>query len=59
MKAAQYWGDYLKARGVSRISGLPGTESLEVVEATRLAGLDFFLTRHEATTGFISPGPAT
>ncbi len=54
MKAAQYWADYLKAYGVREVFGLPGTESLELVEASRRAGLDFWLTHHESTAAFMA-----
>ncbi len=54
MMAACYWAAYLKAQGIRQIVGLPGTESLELVEAARQAGLDFILTHHEATAAFIA-----
>jgi acetolactate synthase I/II/III large subunit len=54
LKAANYWAGYLKARGVERIFGLPGTESLELTEAIRAVGLEFFLTHHESTAAFLA-----
>jgi acetolactate synthase-1/2/3 large subunit len=35
--------------GITRIFGLPGGEILDFMEAGRRAGLEFLLTRHEAT----------
>ncbi|HEV8656369.1 MAG TPA: thiamine pyrophosphate-binding protein [Candidatus Limnocylindria bacterium] len=52
MRAALYWARHLKERGVRRIFGHPGTESIELLEAAREAGLEFVLTHHEATAAF-------
>lgn len=54
MQAAQYWADFIKAAGVREIFGLPGTESLELVEAAHKAGLNFVLTHHEASAAFMA-----
>jgi acetolactate synthase-1/2/3 large subunit len=40
--------------GVTRIFGLPGGEILDVLEAARRAGLEFLLTRHEATASLMA-----
>lgn len=52
MRAALYWAQFLKAAGVPRIFGHPGTESIELLEAADEVGLPFILTHHEATSGF-------
>lgn len=52
LNAAQYWAQHLKQRGVARVFGHPGTESIELLEATREAGIEFVLTHHEATGAF-------
>jgi acetolactate synthase-1/2/3 large subunit len=40
--------------GITRIFGLPGGEILDFMEAARRAGLEFLLTRHEATASFMA-----
>ena len=40
--------------GVTRIFGLPGGEILDFIEAGRRAGLEFLLTRHEATASLMA-----
>lgn len=52
MNAAQYLGEFLRDRGVRWVFGLPGTESIELVEGVRQAGIDFVLVQHEATAAF-------
>ncbi len=52
MKLARYVAEGLRDRGVKRIFGLPGTETIELNEAARAAGIDFFLTHHEGTATF-------
>jgi acetolactate synthase-1/2/3 large subunit len=44
----------LRDEGVSRIYGLPGGEILDFIEAARRAGIEFVLTRHEATAAFMA-----
>jgi acetolactate synthase-1/2/3 large subunit len=40
--------------GVRRMFGLPGGEILAFMEAARRAGIEFLLTRHEATASFMA-----
>jgi acetolactate synthase I/II/III large subunit len=44
----------LRDAGITRLFGLPGGEILDFLEAARAAGLDFLLTRHEATASFMA-----
>lgn len=44
----------LRGAGIRRIFGLPGGEILDLIEACRQAGIDFILTRHESTAGFMA-----
>jgi acetolactate synthase-1/2/3 large subunit len=44
----------LAEAGVTRIFGLPGGEILDFLEAARRAGLEFLLTRHEATASLMA-----
>ena len=43
---------FLAEGGVRHVFGLPGTETIELMEATRRAGIDFVLTHHESTAAF-------
>jgi len=44
----------LRDVGVTRIFGLPGGEILDFMEAARRAGIEFLLTRHEATASLMA-----
>jgi acetolactate synthase I/II/III large subunit len=44
----------LRDAGVGRMFGLPGGEILDFIEAARLAGIEFILTRHEAVAAFMA-----
>jgi acetolactate synthase-1/2/3 large subunit len=44
----------LRDAGIRRMFGLPGGEVLDFLEASRRAGIDFVLTRHEATASFMA-----
>lgn len=54
MRAAQFWAQYLRGRGVRRIFGHPGSEAIDIIEAAREAGLEFVLTQHESTGAFMA-----
>ena len=51
---AQVMAQTLSDLGVRRVFGVPGGEILDFVEACRAAGLDFVLTRDEATAAFMA-----
>jgi acetolactate synthase I/II/III large subunit len=40
--------------GIRRMFGLPGGEILDFMEAARKVGIDYLLTRHEATASFMA-----
>ena len=44
----------LREAGITRMFGLPGGEILDFMEAARRDGIDFLLTRHEATASFMA-----
>ena len=44
----------LAIAGVKRIYGLPGGEMLDILEATRQAGIQFVLVHHEAAAAFMA-----
>src|SRR5687767_12663618 len=44
----------LREAGITRMFGLPGGEILDFMEAARKEGIEFLLTRHEATAAFMA-----
>jgi acetolactate synthase-1/2/3 large subunit len=44
----------LRDAGIRRVFGLPGGEILDFMEALRKAGIEFLLTRHEATASMMA-----
>ena len=44
----------LHEAGVRRMFGLPGGEILDFMDAARRAGIEYLLTRHEATASFMA-----
>lgn len=51
---AQVLAQTLRDAGVTRMFGLPGGEILDFIEAARQAGIEFILTRDEATASFMA-----
>ena len=51
---AQVLADTLWDAGVRRLFGLPGGEILDFIDAARGLGMEFVLTRHEATASFMA-----
>src|SRR4030095_5794004 len=45
----------LESEGVERIFGVPGTETLDVVESLRKSRIKLSLTRHEQAAAFMAP----
>jgi len=54
MTCAQTLAGTLREAGVTRMFGLPGGEILPFIEAARCAGIEFVLTRDEATASFMA-----
>ena len=54
MKAVEYCAAYLAEKGVRRVYGLPGTQTLDLMEAFHQAGIRFVLTHHETTAGYMA-----
>lgn len=52
MKGAELLVKCLEEEGCEIIFGLPGEETLEMMEAIRSSSIPFFLVRHEATASF-------
>jgi acetolactate synthase-1/2/3 large subunit len=54
MTTAQVLARTLRAAGITRMFGLPGGEILDFMEAARAEGIQFLLTRHEATASLMA-----
>jgi acetolactate synthase-1/2/3 large subunit len=54
LTTADIFARTLRDAGVTRMFGLPGGEILDFMEAAREAGIEFLLTRHEATAAFMA-----
>jgi acetolactate synthase-1/2/3 large subunit len=52
MNVAGRVAEFLAEAGVPRVFGVPGTETIELIEAIRRTGINFNLTSHEATATF-------
>lgn len=56
MNAAEIIADALATAGCKHAFGMPGGEVLALLEALRLAGIDFTLVKHENAGGFMAEG---
>jgi acetolactate synthase-1/2/3 large subunit len=56
---ARIVGERLRAAGVRYVTGHPGGEVVDLIEGFRQAGLEFVLTRHETTAGFMAEAMAS
>src|SRR5262245_42954799 len=54
MTTAQVLARTLRSAGITRMFGLPGGEILDFIEAARVEGIEFLLTRHEATASLMA-----
>lgn len=51
---AETIASFLGDAGISRVFGYPGDPNVELIEALRLAGIEFVLARREGTAGFMA-----
>jgi acetolactate synthase I/II/III large subunit len=51
---AEVFARTLRDEGITRMFGLPGGEILDFIDASRRAGVEFLLTRQEATAAFMA-----
>jgi len=54
MNVARAMGQRLHATGVRYVMGHPGGEVVDLIEGFRAEGLEFILTKHEATAAFMA-----
>ena len=52
MILADYVARFLRMQGVDHVFGLPGGESVVLIEALRSAGIEFVLFGHETSAGY-------
>lgn len=53
-RASDLFVDCLKKEGVRRIFGIPGEESLSLLDSIRRSGIEFVVTRHEQAAAFMA-----
>lgn len=54
MLTCEFVARFLKARGVSRVFGTPGSDTINLIEALKNEGIDYTLTHHENTAAFMA-----
>ncbi|OGL68670.1 hypothetical protein A3B21_01635 [Candidatus Uhrbacteria bacterium RIFCSPLOWO2_01_FULL_47_24] len=54
MRAAELFAQSLKNEGVKYVFGVPGEETLDIVDAIAKAGIEFVLTQHEQAAAFMA-----
>mgnify|MGYP001585346115 CR=1 FL=1 len=54
MRAAELFAKSLKNEGVKRVFGVPGEETLDLLDALKNAGIEFVLTHHEQAAAFMA-----
>ncbi|MBI4117606.1 MAG: acetolactate synthase large subunit [Parcubacteria group bacterium] len=54
MKASDIFIQALENEGVKHIFGVPGEETLDLLDSIRKSKIDFIVTRHEQTAGFMA-----
>jgi acetolactate synthase-1/2/3 large subunit len=59
VSVARLVGERLHGAGVRYVTGHPGGEVVDLIEGFRQAGLEFVLTRHETTAGFMAEAMAS
>src|SRR5688572_31315829 len=53
-KASDLFVQALEAEGVDHVFGIPGEETLALLESLRTSGIRLVLTRHEQAAGFMA-----
>ncbi len=54
MTSAELFAQSLKAEGVRYVFGVPGEETLDLVDAIHKSGIEFILTHHEQAAAFMA-----
>ncbi|NND50641.1 MAG: thiamine pyrophosphate-binding protein [Rhizobiales bacterium] len=54
MLTCEFIARFLKARGVSRVFGTPGSDTINLIHALKNQGIDYTLTHHENTAAYMA-----
>ena len=54
MLTCQFVAKFLSARGVDRVFGTPGSDTIDLINAFHLEGVEYVLTHHENTACFMA-----
>ena len=54
--SAEIIGKRLYQAGCRRAFGIPGGEVLDLMQGLKKSGIEFFLTKHENSAGFMAEG---
>ena len=54
MLTCEFIAKYLKARGVDRVFGTPGSDTIRLIHALKEEGIDYLLTHHENTAAYMA-----
>jgi acetolactate synthase-1/2/3 large subunit len=54
MLTSQFVAKFLRARGVTRVFGTPGSDTIDLIHALKSEGIDYILTHHENTAAYMA-----
>ncbi len=54
MLTSQFVARFLRARGVTRVFGTPGSDTIDLIHALKNEGIDYILTHHENTAAYMA-----
>ena len=54
MLTSQFVAKFLRARGVDRIFGTPGSDTIDLIQAFAGEGVEYVLTHHENTAAYMA-----
>jgi len=54
MLTCEFVARFLRARGVSRVFGTPGSDTINLIHALKREGIDYTLTHHENTAAYMA-----
>jgi acetolactate synthase I/II/III large subunit len=54
MLTSQFVAKFLRARGVNRVFGTPGSDTIDLIHALKSEGIDYTLTHHENTAAYMA-----
>jgi hypothetical protein len=54
MLTSQFVAKFLRARGVDRVFGTPGSDTIDLIQAFAREGVEYVLTHHENTAAYMA-----